>query len=104
VTEVAPSALDKVDNHASGEKAPLRRLGGFLRTAMTKTEPAPTAENTAGNSGVIRVRASVPNAGTRLRPAMGGYAKINGPQVTVGEAYLRFCIRLLTVELWSWIP
>jgi multidrug resistance efflux pump len=70
VTEVAPSALDKVDNHAIGEKAPLRHLGGFLRTAMTKTEPAPTAENTAGNSGVIRVRASVPNAGKKRRPAM----------------------------------
>jgi multidrug efflux pump subunit AcrA (membrane-fusion protein) len=102
VTEVAPSALDKADKYAIREKAPLRHAGSFLRSAMTETEPA--GENKADHSGVIRVKASAPNVETWLRPAMGGYAKISGQRLTVGEAYLRFFIRLLTIELWSWVP
>jgi hypothetical protein len=63
-------------------------------------ELAPTALDKMDNS-VVRVKASVPNAESLLRPAMTGYAKISGRDMTVWKAYL---IRFFTVELWSWVP
>jgi RND family efflux transporter MFP subunit len=67
------------------------------------TELAPTALDKTRNS-IVRVKASVPNAEMLLRPGMTGYAKIRGLEMTVREAYLRLCVRVLTVELWSWVP
>jgi putative peptide zinc metalloprotease protein len=104
VTQVAPSAFEEADNHIIRVKEPFRDAGALLRPAMTRRQPAPTAVDTTGNSGVIRVKASVPNSEIRLRIAVTGYAKISGPEMTVGQAYLRLCIRFLVVELWSWVP
>ena len=56
------------------------------------------------DSGIVLVKVSIPNAGGMLRPGMTGYAKIAGPRMLLGEAYLRLSIRLFAVELWSWIP
>jgi hypothetical protein len=133
VTELAPTAVDEVDN----DKADSKVVAGTLpRRATTRHEPAPTAVDevdndkadnnvVAGtslpravarhalaqtdvdkpnNSGVVRVKASVANARTFLRPGMTGYAKINGLDMTVWEAYLRLFIRFFNVELWSWVP
>jgi hypothetical protein len=71
---------------------------------MREQRPEGAVADTAGDKGVIRVEASVPNVETGLRSAMSGYAKISGPEMTVGQAYLRLCMRFLTVELWSWVP
>ncbi|MGO9698679.1 MAG: efflux RND transporter periplasmic adaptor subunit, partial [Xanthobacteraceae bacterium] len=84
---------------ASAPDRPTRLFG-----TMTERQPAGAFGDTAGDSGVIRVEASVPNVETSLRSAMSGYAKISGPEMTVGQAYLRLCMRFLTVELWSWVP
>jgi len=84
---------------ASAPDRPTRLFG-----TMTERQPAGAFGDTAGDSGVIRVEASVPNVETGLRSAMSGYAKIRGPEMTVGQAYLRLCMRFLTVELWSWVP
>jgi multidrug efflux pump subunit AcrA (membrane-fusion protein) len=103
--EQDPTDLDETDRsgiaprNASGSNA-----DPSLRPAMSRNDLARTVADKTDNSGVVRVKASVPNAGTLLRPAMTGYAKISGPEMTIGRAYLRLCIRFLTVELWSWVP
>jgi multidrug efflux pump subunit AcrA (membrane-fusion protein) len=89
VTGLAPTALGRPAD------------GGH---AATGHEPPTAPADQADDSGIVRVKASVPNAGALLRPAMTGYAKINGQEMTVGEAYLRLFIRFLTVEVWSWAP
>jgi multidrug efflux pump subunit AcrA (membrane-fusion protein) len=53
---------------------------------------------------IVRVGASIPNADETLRPAMTGYAKIDGEDMRVWEAFLRRIIRIVRVEFWSWIP
>lgn len=70
----------------------------------TERRPHATLADNVSNGGVIRVEASFPNGEAELRGAMTGYAKISGPEMTVGEAYLRLAMRFLTVELWSWVP
>jgi multidrug resistance efflux pump len=95
VTEIAPSALAAPDK--SGQRA-------RLWTAETLPRPSRTEAIAANNSGLIRVKAAIASAGTSLRPGMTGYAKVSGPQMTLGEAYLRFCIRLFKTELWSLVP
>jgi multidrug efflux pump subunit AcrA (membrane-fusion protein) len=76
--------------------------GGPIRRTAHRL-PAPLADN-IGTRGVILVEASVPNSEPELRGAMTGYAKITGPEMTVGEAYFRLAMRFVTVELWSWVP
>lgn len=53
---------------------------------------------------IVRVAASIPNPDDTLRPAMTGYAKIDGEDMRVWEAFLRRFIRTVRVEFWSWIP
>jgi hypothetical protein len=53
---------------------------------------------------VVRVGASIANSEDVLRPAMTGYAKIEGQDMRVWEAFLRRIIRIFRVEMWSWIP
>ncbi len=73
-------------------------------SARSERKSRGTFPDKIDNGEVVRVKVSVPNAETGLRSAMTGYAKISGPKMTVGEAYLRFSIRLFTIELWSWVP
>jgi multidrug efflux pump subunit AcrA (membrane-fusion protein) len=96
ITEIAPSAL------ATRDKKPNQQTE--RRTADTLPDPGRVATTAAYHSGLIRVKAIVPNAGGSLRPAMTGYAKVSGPQMRLGEAYFRFCIRLFKTELWSLVP
>jgi multidrug resistance efflux pump len=69
----------------------------------TVTEVSPAAE-TRDYGQVVRVKASIPNTDAILRPGMSGYAKVEGLEMRVGAAYLRFLVRFFTVEVWSWIP
>ena len=71
--------------------------------AGTVTEIAPAAQ-TRSYGTVVRVRASVPNDEASLRPAMTGYAKIDGENMRVWEAFLGRIVRIVRVEMWSWIP
>lgn len=113
VTQIAPFASIADDDEVGKRRPPLRRAQAPLdsatpvrpshRTAVNKIDGA--ANDGGGSTGVVvRVKASVPNAGTWLRSEMTGYAKIRGPEMTVGQAYLRLCSRFLTVQLWSWVP
>jgi RND family efflux transporter MFP subunit len=71
--------------------------------AGTVTEITPTAQPTSYGM-VVRVKASIPNPEVSLRPAMTGYAKIEGEDMRVWEAFFRRIIRIVRVEMWSWIP
>ena len=79
-------------------------VGKLPQRARTKRELGKAAAAKTDVTGVIRVKALVPAAGTLLRPAMTGYARISGPEMSLGQAYLRLGIRFFTVELWSWVP
>jgi HlyD family secretion protein len=104
VTAVAPSAMDKVHNEIFATKRRIRNTELVQRPASRERPLVMADADKTRGGGAIRVAASVPNAETLLRSAMTGYAKISGPEMTVGEAYLRLCARFLTVELWSWVP
>jgi RND family efflux transporter MFP subunit len=69
----------------------------------TVTEIAPTAQAKPYGH-IVRVKASIPNHEAFLRPALTGYAKIDGQDMRVWEAFLRRVIRIVRVEMWSWIP
>jgi hypothetical protein len=47
---------------------------------------------------------SLSNPGGSLRPAMSGYAKIDGEDMRVWQAFTRRIIHVIRVEIWSWIP
>jgi putative peptide zinc metalloprotease protein len=53
---------------------------------------------------VIRVLSEFPNTDGLLRTDMSGYAKIRGTWMPLGVAFTRWLMRLLLVEIWSWIP
>ena len=67
------------------------------------TEIAPAAQSKQHGQ-TVRVRASLSNPGGSLRPAMSGYAKIDGEDMLVWQAFTRRIIRVVRVEIWSWIP
>jgi RND family efflux transporter MFP subunit len=69
----------------------------------TVTEIAPAAQSKQHGQ-MVRVRASLSNPGDSLRPAMSGYAKIDGENMRVWQAFTRRIIRVVRVEIWSWIP
>ena len=71
--------------------------------AGTVTEIAPAAQARPYGT-IVRVRASIPNEEANLRPAMTGYAKIDGENMRVWEAFLGRIVRIVRVEMWSWIP
>ncbi len=67
------------------------------------TDIAPTAQMRPYGM-VVRVRASIPSDEASLRPSITGYAKIDGGNVRVWEAFLGRIVRLVRIEMWSWIP
>jgi multidrug efflux pump subunit AcrA (membrane-fusion protein) len=67
------------------------------------TEIAPAAQVKSYGT-IVRVEASIPHADETLRPAMTGYAKIDGENMRVWQAFLRRIIQIVRVEFWSWIP
>jgi len=104
VSGIAPSVLDEPDRSDIRETHRPRNAETQLVQEKISRQPSGVGVDRAGNGGIIRVKASVPNAGGWLRGGMGGYAKISGPEMTVGEAYFRQLRRFLTVQLWSLVP
>jgi multidrug efflux pump subunit AcrA (membrane-fusion protein) len=87
-----------------GDKVRLRPWSNDDREIAGRvTEITPTAQPTSYGM-VVRVRVSISNSEDFLRPAMTGYAKIDGQDMRVWEAFLRRIIRIVRVEMWSWIP
>ncbi len=100
-----PSATPADENSSAVDADELAtNVGARWRRALSRRELAQSSEEKTDSIGAIRVKVSVPNAKALLRPNMTGYAKISGPDMRVGQAYLRLGIRFFTVELWSWVP
>jgi len=53
---------------------------------------------------VVRVKTEVPNVDGFLKSQMSGYAKIEGAEMPVWEAFTRMFVRFFRIEIWSWIP
>ena len=53
---------------------------------------------------IVRVKTQVPNADGFLKSGMTGYAKIEGAEMPVWEAFTRLFVRFFRIEFWSWIP
>lgn len=92
----------RADDELLNAEEPSLRERALRRLAATTQESS--AADQADDSSVVRVKATVPNATILLRPAMTGYAKISGPEMPLGGAFLRLCVRFFTVELWSLVP
>jgi multidrug efflux pump subunit AcrA (membrane-fusion protein) len=87
-----------------GDKVRLRPWSNDDREIAGRvTEITSTAQPTSYGM-VVRVRVAIPNSEDFLRPAITGYAKIDGQDMRVWEAFLRRIIRIVRVEMWSWIP
>jgi RND family efflux transporter MFP subunit len=87
-----------------GDKVRLRPWsdgGGEIIGGVTEIAPAAQSRQ---HGQMVRVRASLSNPGDSLRPAMSGYAKIDGENMRVWEAFTRRILRVIRVEIWSWIP
>ncbi len=94
------TARDRLDDELLNTEEMSPRERALARVAATRQET--TAD--AADGGAARVKVTVPNAATLLRPAMTGYAKISGPEMTLGSAFFRLCVRFFTMELWSFVP
>ncbi|KKN15306.1 hypothetical protein LCGC14_0987440, partial [marine sediment metagenome] len=89
---------------APGDRVRLKVRGqANLEIDGTVQSIAPSAED-QGYGSVVRVLAVFDNAQGALRSGMTGYAKIDGAQMRVWEAYLRSITRFFQVEVWSWVP
>lgn len=64
---------------------------------------APVAEDEQFGK-IVRVKTTLPNPDGFFRPGMTGYAKIEGQEMRVWEAYTRLFVRFFLIELWGWIP
>jgi len=67
------------------------------------TRIAPSAE-AAPYGKIVRVYMSVDQPDEYLKPEMTGYAKVDGRWHPLILAFTRPVVRLLFVEIWSWIP
>lgn len=66
-------------------------------------EIAPVAEPREFGE-IVRVTTQVPNADGFLKSGMTGYAKIEGSEMPVWQAFTRLFVRFFRIEFWSWIP
>ena len=78
---------------------------GRVVRALSEREWRVEQEETLRDKGkVVRVLAELPNESGMFKSDMTGYAKISCGRTTVGQAFTRWLVRFLLVEVWSWIP
>lgn len=53
---------------------------------------------------IVRVKTQFENAGGFFRPGMTGFAKIEGEDMPVWQAFTRLFDRFFRIEVWGWIP
>lgn len=93
IGEVQVGNKVRVKAWGASEEARIGRVVGIAPVA----EPREFGE-------VVRVTTEVPNADGFLKSGMTGYAKIEGSEMPVWEAFTRMFVRFFRVEFWSWIP
>jgi putative peptide zinc metalloprotease protein len=89
VTEIAPVGYDQ--NRHRVERALTEREFRSMQIIQDSDK-------------VIRVLSEFPDTDGLLRTDMSGYAKIRGKWMPLGVAFTRWLMRLVLVEIWSWIP
>ena len=87
-----------------GDNVRLRPWANEDREISGKVTSIAPAAQAKSYGTIVRVAVSIPNPDDTLRSAMTGYAKIDGEDMRVWEAFLRRFIRIVRVEFWSWIP
>ncbi|WP_295541949.1 efflux RND transporter periplasmic adaptor subunit [uncultured Thiohalocapsa sp.] len=75
-------------------------FAGRVETIAPSAETAPESPFVR----IVRVTAGIDAAPPRLRPGMGGYAKISAGRQPVLFVFGQFVARMLQVAVWSWIP
>ncbi|MEW8520728.1 MAG: efflux RND transporter periplasmic adaptor subunit [Candidatus Thiodiazotropha sp.] len=53
---------------------------------------------------IVKVLTVIENEDEALRSGMTGFAKINGKEMFLGEAFGRALLRFVQIEVWSWLP
>lgn len=69
-----------------------------------KVESVGASATGQSTGSVVIVTATFENASGLLRSNMTGYAKIEGAQMMVWQAYLRSIVHFFQIVVWSWIP
>ena len=78
---------------------------GRVERSLSERELLLTQTETRKKEGmVIRVLSELDNSDGLLKMEMTGYAKIECERKPLGIVYTRWLVRLLLVEVWSWIP
>jgi putative peptide zinc metalloprotease protein len=89
VTAIAPAAYNE----------PRHRVERVLTEKEFRT-----MQVLADQGQVIRVISEFPETDGLLHTDMTGYAKIHAKYMPLGVAYTRWLMRLILVEIWSWLP
>jgi len=89
VTAIAPAAYNQ----------PRHRVERVLTEKEFRT-----MQVLADQGQVIRVISEFPKTDGLLHTDMTGYAKIHAKYMPLGVAYTRWLMRLILVEIWSWLP
>lgn len=93
-----------IDEVRVGDKVRLKPWGYSDTILLGRVASiAPTAE-VKSYGRVVRVKSDIPNPDGMLKSEMTGYAKIEGSEMPVWEAYTRLFVRFFRIEFWSWIP
>lgn len=95
-TDIGEVAID-ADSRLKPWAMPNRPFNG----KVTNIEPK-VIEQPFGN--VVKVLVRLENKDGVLHSGMSGYAKIQGNDRPVWEAFTRMIVRFVMVELWSWVP
>ena len=90
---------------SEGDTVRLKTSGQSAQEILGEVQAiAPSAKEEDGFGRAIRVTAEFDNSDGVLRSGMTGYAKIEGEEMRVWEAYLRSIRHFFQIEVWSWIP
>jgi len=89
---------------APGNRVRLKASGYSGREIPGTVRDMAQAAANAGYGSVVRVDAIFENPDGFLRSGMTGYAKIEGTEMRVWQAYLRSFLRFFQIQVWSWIP
>ncbi len=76
----------------------------FSRTLSEREQLLGQKEILRDQGKVIRVLSELPDDVGGIKSDMTGYAKIESGSRPVGIAFSRWLVRLIFVEIWSWIP
>lgn len=77
------------------------RPGEELTGTVSAIAPVADAEEFGK---VVRIKTLLENENGFFRPGMSGFAKVDGAQMYVWEAFSRLFVRFVQIELWGWIP